>query len=424
MVSTFNDNPFSLEAMYKPYDFYNRLRDYQPVYYNEEFEVWMVTSWEHIVWLTRHPEAFSSSVYARDTRPPNPPIDEDDMEIYNFIRQWQVSRFIQHDQRRHNPAVSGPDHVDMRRVMHGYFTPKSIEMWRPLVQSAIDELLDAVEEQGRMDVMADLATPLPLLVIARMLGIPDSERPRLRELAKDLRFLNREGPDRMKPLSRAVQNLQDFIAPMVEDRVNNPEKFDALDLMMVVAEGERQGIFTRDMTINNVMLLLSAGHETTINLICNGTLAFTQHPEQWAILKSDPEGKTVRATEECLRYDSPVRSIQRIATDDIELNGQQIKKNDRVRWFIPGANRDPKVFDRADDFDVERYPNPHVAFGSGVHHCLGATLARLEGQEIFRNLANRFDNIELEIPVEEVEYDRVLSFRAVESLPVAVTSAK
>ena len=210
--------------------------------------------------------------------------------------------------------------------MHGYFTPKSIEMWRPLVQSAIDELLDAVEEKGQMDVMADLATPLPLLVIARMLGIPDSERPQLRELAKDLRFLNRDGPDRMKPLSQAVQNLQNFIAPLVEDRVNNPEKFDALDLMSVVCEGERQGVFNRDMTINNVMLLLSAGHETTINLICNGTLAFTQHPDQWANLKSDPEGKTVRATEEALRYDSPVRSIQRIAVDDIEMNGQLIQK--------------------------------------------------------------------------------------------------
>jgi cytochrome P450 len=340
--------------------------------------------------------------------------------LYNFIKKWQVSRFIQHDQRRYNPEVSGADHVDMRRVMHGYFTPKSMEMWRPLVQSAIDELLDAVEEKGRMDVMADLATPLPLLVIARMLGIPDSDRPKLRELAKDLRFLNRDGPDRMGPLSQAVKNLQDYISPLVAERVESPKD----DLISVVAEGERRGIFNRDMTINNVMLLLSAGHETTINLICNGTLAFTQHPDQWAILKSDPEGKTVRATEEALRYDSPVRSIQRIAVDDIEMNGQLIKQNDRVRWFIPGANRDPKVFDRADDFDTERYPNQHVAFGSGIHHCLGATLARLEGQEIFRNLANRFENIELEIPVEKVEYDHVLTFRAVESLPVKVTSAK
>ena len=184
----------------------------------------------------------------------------------------------------------------------------------------------------------------------------------MRELAKDLRFLNRDGPDRMGPLSQAVKNLQDYISPLVAERVESPKD----DLISVVAEGERQGIFNRDMTINNVMLLLSAGHETTINLICNGTLAFTQHPDQWANLKSDPEGKTVRATEEALRYDSPVRSIQRIAVDDIEMNGQTIRKNDRVRWFIPGANRDPKVFDRADDFDIERYPNQHVAFGSGV----------------------------------------------------------
>ena len=420
MVSTINDNPFSLEAIYQPYDFFARLRDTEPVHYNEEFEVWMVSSWEHLVWVTRHPEAFSSSVFARDTRAPNPPIDEDDMEIYNFIKKWQVSRFIQYDQKRYNPGVSGPDHVDMRRVMHGYFTPKSMEMWRPLVQSAIDELLDAVEEKGHMDVMSDLATPLPLLVIARMLGIPDSDRPILRSLAKDLRFLNRVGPDRMGPLSQAVQNLQEYLGPLVADRVKSPKD----DLISVVAEGERQGIFDRDMTVNNVMLLLSAGHETTINLICNGTLAFTQHPDQWAILKSDPEGKTVRATEEALRYDSPVKSIQRIAMDDIEIGGQTIRKDDRVRWFISGANRDPKVFDRADDFDVERYPNQHVAFGSGIHHCLGATLARLEGQEIFRNLANRFDTMELEIPVKDVEYDHVLTFRAVESLPVKVTSAR
>ena len=420
MVSTINDNPFSLEAIYQPYDFFARLRDTEPVHYNEEFEVWMVSSWEHLVWVTRHPEAFSSSVFARDTRAPNPPIDEDDMEIYNFIKKWQVSRFIQYDQKRYNPGVSGPDHVDMRRVMHGYFTPKSMEMWRPLVQSAIDELLDAVEEKGQMDVMSDLATPLPLLVIARMLGIPDSDRPILRSLAKDLRFLNRVGPDRMGPLSQAVQNLQEYLGPLVADRVKSPKD----DLISVVAEGERQGIFDRDMTVNNVMLLLSAGHETTINLICNGTLAFTQHPDQWAILKSDPEGKTVRATEEALRYDSPVKSIQRIAMDDIEIGGQTIHKDDRVRWFISGANRDPKVFDRADDFDVERYPNQHVAFGSGIHHCLGATLARLEGQEIFRNLANRFDTMELKIPVKDVEYDHVLTFRAVESLPVKVTSAR
>jgi cytochrome P450 len=420
MVTTFNDNPFSPEAIYKPYDFYNRLREHEPVYYNEQFEVWMITSWEHLVWVTRHPEAFSSSVYARDTRAPNPPIDEDDLELYNFIKKWQVSRFIQHDQRRYNSEMSGSDHVDMRRVMHGYFTPKSIEMWRPLVQSAIDELLDAVEEKGRMDVMADLATPLPLLVIARMLGIPDSERPQLRELAKDLRFLNREGPDRMRPLSRAVQNLQDFIAPMVEDRVNNPENFDALDLMMVVSEGERRGIFTRDMTINNVMLLLSAGHETTINLICNGTKSFMNNRDQWDLFRQDTEGMMVRACEEALRYDSPVMTLPRLASEDVELRGKQIKQKDRVRWVIPSANRDPNKFERADEMDITRWPNPHVAFGAGVHHCLGSTIARVEGQEVFRALADRYPNMEME--PHQAQYHPTMALRSMMELPMKLNA--
>jgi cytochrome P450 len=417
MVSTINDDPFSLEAMYQPYDFFARLRDWEPVHYNEQYEVWMVTSWEHLVWVTRHPEVFSSSVFARDVRPPNPPIDEDDMEIYNFIRNWQVSRFIQHDQKRYNPEISGPDHVDMRRVMHGYFTPKSMEMWRPLVQSAIDELLDAVQEKGRMDVMADLATPLPLLVIARMLGIPDSDRPIMRKLAKDLRHLNRTGPDRMGPLSESVHNLQDYLGPLVAERVENPRD----DLISVVAEGERRGIFDRDQVINNVMLLLSAGHETTINLICNGTRAFMTHPDQWELFKTDPAGKMIRATEECLRYDAPVKSITRIAGEDVELGGKLIQKDERMRWFVTSANRDPEVFDRPDDFDVERYPNPHVAFGSGIHHCLGATLARLEGQEAFKALAERFPNLNMNCDPDDLTYTSSITFRTLETLPVSLS---
>jgi cytochrome P450 len=302
----------------------------------------------------------------------------------------------------------------MRRVMHGYFTPKSMEMWRPLVQSAIDELLDAVQEKGRMDVMADLATPLPLLVIARMLGIPDSDRPIMRKLAKDLRHLNRTGPDRMGPLSESVHNLQDYLGPLVAERVENPRD----DLISVVAEGERRGIFDRDQVINNVMLLLSAGHETTINLICNGTRAFMTHPDQWELFKTDPAGKMIRATEECLRYDAPVKSITRIAGEDVELGGKTIQKDERMRWFVTSANRDPEVFDRPDDFDIERYPNPHVAFGSGIHHCLGATLARLEGQEAFKAIAERFPNLNMGCDPDDLSYTSSITFRTLETLPV------
>ncbi len=166
----------------------------------------------------------------------------------------------------------------------------------------------------------------------------------------------------------------------------------------------------------NTSLLLLAGHETTINLLCNGTLAFIQHPDQWAKLKQDPAGAAKLATEECLRYDSPVKSIQRIASEDVEMRGKVLKKEDRVRWFISSANRDPNMFQKPETFDIERWPNQHVAFGSGIHHCLGATLARVEGQEVFKALAERFPGFRL--GNERLEYQPSITFRSLKSLPI------
>jgi pimeloyl-[acyl-carrier protein] synthase len=184
----------------------------------------------------------------------------------------------------------------------------------------------------------------------------------------------------------------------------------------VVASGEKRGIFTRHQVLVNCSLLLLAGHETTINLLCNGTLAFIRHPEQWALLQEDPAGHTESATEECLRYDSPVKSIQRIAAQDMELRGKVLHRHDRIRWIISSANRDPEVFTDPDTFDIRRSPNRHIAFGSGVHHCLGATLARLEGQEAFKALAQRFKALHIE--TEELHYQPSITFRTLTSLPV------
>ena len=188
----------------------------------------------------------------------------------------------------------------------------------------------------------------------------------------------------------------------------------------MLAGGEKAGIFSRNQVLVNTSLLLLAGHETTINLLCNGTLAFIEHPDQWDMLKAD-KGDTLpsllnRATEECLRYDSPVKSIQRIASEDVEMRGRQIKKEDRIRWFITPANRDPDKFENPDTFDIARWPNPHVAFGSGIHHCLGAGLARLEGQEAFKAMAERFPRFEL--ATDDLEYQPSITFRSLKGLPV------
>ena len=403
MGSTLQDDMFTANVIVDPYSYYGRLRDEDPVHWNEKYELWVVTRHDDLVWMSRHHELFSSAVFKNDPRPAYPAIDESDLGLYEYVRNYRGDQFIEHDR---------PDHLEMRKVVHGYFTPKSMEEWRPFVQKAVKHLLDAVEDKGRMDVMRDLATPLPVLVIADMMGVPEPDRPYIRQLAEKLLYFGRGEHDRMKPLTEGMKGMIEYVSPLVDERIANPGD----DFISVLASGEKQGIFTRHQVLVNTSLLLLAGHETTINLLCNGTLAFIQHPDQWAELKKDPAGAAKFATEECLRYDSPVKSIQRIATQDVEMRGKVLKKDDRVRWFISSANRDPNMFENPDTFDIARWPNQHVAFGSGIHHCLGATLARVEGQEVFKALAERFPGFQLDN--EALEYQPSITFRSLKSLPI------
>jgi len=404
MVTALNDDLFTPDVINDPYTYFGHLREEDPVHWNELYELWVITRHDDLVWLTRHHELFSSEVLKRDSRPPYPQVYDSDLGLYEYVRDFSSAQFIQHDR---------PEHLEMRMVVHGYFTPRSMEAWRPMVQSAITDLLDAAEAKGRMDVMADLATPLPVLVIAQMMGAPLEDRPYIRELAKKLLAGGRGEPDRLRTQTEGMQGMLEYLSPLVEERIDRPGD----DFVSVVASGEKRGIFTRHQVLVNCSLLLLAGHETTINLLCNGTLAFLRHPEQWALFKQDPAGLAKRATEECLRYDPPVKSIQRIASQDVEMRGKVVRKDDRMRWFISSANRDPEVFANPETLDITRDPNPHVAFGSGVHHCLGATLARLEGQEAFTALAQRFPSLHLE--TEELEYQPSINFRSLTSLPVA-----
>lgn len=399
------DDMFTPDVIADPYAYYGRLRDQDPVHWNESYALWVITRHDDLVWLTRHHELFSSAVFKNDPRPPYPDIDESDLGLYEYVRNYQGEQFIQHDR---------PQHLEMRRVMHSYFTPKQMEAWRPFVVAAVKELLDAAEAKGEMDVMRDLATPLPVLVIAQMMGVPPEERGHVRKLAEKLLYIGRGDYDRMKPLTEGMRGMIEYVSPLVDKRIVDPGD----DFISVLARGEKQGVFTRHQVLVNTSLLLLAGHETTINLLCNGTLALLNHPDQWDLLKQDPAGRMKAATEECLRYDSPVKSIQRIASDDVEMRGKLLRKNDRVRWFISSANRDPDVFAEPETFDISRHPNQHVAFGSGVHHCLGATLARVEGQEVFKALAERFPR--LRVMTDQLDYHPSITFRSLKSLPVAL----
>ncbi len=402
MATAIHDDLFAPDVIADPYGYFGRLREEDPVHWNAKYELWVLTRYDDIVWLIRRPELFSSEVLKRDPRPPYPPIPEADIEVYSFVREFVGDFFIQHDR---------PSHTEMRKVVHGYFTPMATEAWRPIVRAAIKDLLDEVEAKGQMDVMQDFATPLPVLVIAQMLGLPGQDRRFIRELAQKLLFIGRGDLNRMRPLTDGIKGLVEYLSPLVEERLAHPGD----DLLSVLASGEKRGAYSREEVLANAVLLLFAGHETTINLICNGTLALIRHPQQWALLQGNP-ALAVRATEECLRYDPPVKSLQRIAAEDVELRGKVFRKLDRARWFIPSANRDPATFSEPDRFDITRDPNPHVAFGSGIHHCLGATLARVEGQEAFTALVERFPALHL--ATEELEYQPSITFRSLKTLPV------
>ena len=408
MSAFVHDDLFAADAIRDPYAYFGALRSEAPVHWNEQYQMWVVTSYERLVWTARHPEYFSSEVALRDNRPPAPTIPEEDMELFGAVRNWMAARFTQND---------GATHREKRKVVHGYFTPKAMETWRPLVRQTVNDLLDDLQGAGRMDVMHDFATPLTYSIIAGLMDIPPSDRGFVKELCSQMCGFDGNDPTRIRDFAAGVQAVTDYLTPIVAERVRDPGD----DLLSVICKGEIMGAYTRDEVLANALLLLVAGHETTNDLISNGVLAFARHSDQFNLLRSDPDGRIVDAVEEVLRYDSPLKSIQRIATQDVDMgDGQVVGKDDRVRWVISSANRDPETFDNPDELDITRNPNPHVAFGSGVHHCLGATLARLEGQEAFAELARRFEGFELETDPDQLEYLPSVGQRTLLNLPVAM----
>ena len=213
VTAVLNDDLFTREVTNDPYTYFGRLREEDPVHWNELYELWVITRHDDLVWLTRHHELFSSEVLKRDPRPPYPQVDAADLGLYEYVRDFSSDQFIQHDR---------PEHLEMRKVIHGYFTPRSMEAWRPMVQTAITELLDAAEVKGGMDVMADFATPLPVLVIAQMMGVPTEDRPYIRELARSF-WPGARSPDRLRTQTAGMQGMLEYLSPLVAERMTIPE---------------------------------------------------------------------------------------------------------------------------------------------------------------------------------------------------------
>ncbi len=391
-----------------PHAYFAHLRETDPVHWNPHLGSWMVSRHSDVLRLIRTPENFSSALQEFDPRAVVPAIPESQLDEALALSEELETLVV----------TDPPEHTAIRQTIHRWFTPRAVEKWRYELGAIARDLIRTHQSDGGMELKRDFATQLPLKTICMMLGIPMADVAQLHALAAARAKSKSESIGRGFDLARARdaeqsrRSLYGYFMPLIEQRAKSPGE----DLISMLAEGARRGAMTERQCIDNVILLLIAGHETTLNLISNGVLAFIQNPAQWSLLCSDPEGVCASAVEECLRYEPSFPILYRVCTRDTELGDRVIHAGDRVNWIAAAANRDPRVFDEPDQFDINRCPNPHVSFGGGIHHCLGAALTRIEAQEAFKALAH--ETPKLRLATDRTEYEPQIMLRALRSLPV------
>lgn len=288
-----------------------------------------------------------------------------------------------------------PNHARLRRLVSRAFTPPAIERLRPHVEQLVDSMLDAVQGTGQMDVIADLARPLPSTIICEMLGVPLADRPRFTDWTAHVTHLlqPRFMSDRIRTLAgEAALGLSQYMIALIEERRSKPGD----DMLTVLVRAEEDGdkLSIEELITQSVGLLV-AGFETTIGLIGNGVRQLLLHPEQLQKLRARPDLIT-STVEECLRFDGPIGATRRVLHEDAELGGHIVPKDTELMLCLASAHRDPRVFSDPDRFDIERKHSSHLAFGGGIHFCLGAHLARLESQIAIGKLVARFPKLELQ----------------------------
>jgi cytochrome P450 len=314
-------------------------------------------------------------------------------------------------------SIDPPAHTRMRSLANKAFTPRVVERSRPHIQEIADELLDALPEPGSLDVVADLAVPLPMIVIAEVLGVPLSDRERFKGWSSDV-AASLGGPfqpaDVLEKARDSSNEIADYFRDLIARRRSEPRD----DLISALIAAEEQGdLLSEDELIATCILLLIAGNETTTNLVGNGMLALLRHPEERRRLQSDPS-LIETAVDEMLRYESSVQMTSRIVDHDLEFAGQRFEEGQVVLLLLAAANRDPAHFPDPERFDVTRRPNRHLAFGQGIHYCLGAPLALAEAQIAIQTLLRRLPQPEAAFDIDAPEWGQSFILRGLKRLPI------
>ena len=388
-------NPLSAGMARNPYPFYAKLRARDPVHRSRLLDAWVFSRHADVDTVLRDFRRFSSDQRKRDPqrrRRSNLPQIPDPTILF----------------------LDPPDHTRLRALVNKAFTPKAVAALEPQIRKMAGTLLAAAEDPAGFDLMAGLANPLPVMVIAEMLGVPLEDRAQFRQWSNQrARILEPTVSARERKVAEeASRSLDTYFRSIIKARRIVPRDDIISALVHVEEEGDR--LTEREM-LGMLRLLLVAGNETTTNLIGNGMLALLRHPEQLQALRDDP-GLIPAAVEELLRFDSPVQATLRLVLEDCDVNGFPLRRDDNVLLLNGSANHDPAVFDHADRLDIARGETNHVAFGRGIHHCLGAPLARLEGRVAVEVLLERFPSLRL--LSDRPAFRNSIVLRGLESLPV------
>ncbi|MSQ48213.1 MAG: cytochrome P450 [Deltaproteobacteria bacterium] len=389
-------NPLLPEFIANPYPFYQRLQTEDPVHRSTLLpDSWILTRYADAAMVLRDPRfgRQDAARFFQERFGAGPVVD-----VYT---KWMLFR-------------DPPDHTRLRTLVSKAFTPRAIENLRPRIQILVDELLGAVQAAGQMDIMNAIAYPLPVLVICEMLGVPAKDRDVFQAWSGDVaRTLDPiQTPETVARGHAVVARMCDYFRELIAELRHAP-KDDLLSAMIVAEEqGDR---LTEEELLANCILLFSAGHETTVNLIGNGMLALLRYPDQRKKLAEHPE-LIESAVEEFLRYEGPVQITGRGTQHDIEIGGKQIKAGERIFTILAAANRDPAQFPDPDRLDITRRESRHLAFGYGIHFCLGAALARLEAQSAINTMLRRMPRLALQ--TDTVQWRPAFTLRGLQELPV------
>ena len=404
----FKYNPFDPEFKANPYPIYHRLRTEDPIHLTKKFggEEWLLTRFADV------------HAVAKDHRfcPDDLPQRIKDKSFY--LQEGKDFNELSLTTSKWLFFLEEPDHTRLRGLVSKVFSPREVQSLHPQIQKIVDDLINSVQEAGTMDVMSDFARLLPTSVTAKIVGVPNENLSKLIQWGRDL-FYVFDQPVSLKSyeyMNKVALEFKEFFRDLIVEREKRPKE-DLISNLIAARDQERK--LSQDEILAFCAMFFTVGQETTENMLGNSVFALLSHPEQMEKLKQDP---TIikNAIEELIRYDSPVQIIARIAKEDVEIGGKTIRAGGRVHLCLGAANRDPAKFSQPDILNLTRSETRGIPFGYGMHHCLGAALARAQGQIAINRLVQRLPDLKLN--TDRVEWRKNIVLRGLKSLPVTFTS--